>query len=39
MRSLAANKTSPTLEYPAYKDVFSKIDWRLIPLLPRLTMT
>src|SRR6516164_1052326 len=33
MHPLAANKTSPVLEGTAYKSVFSKIDWRIIPLL------
>jgi MFS family permease len=33
MRPLAANKTSPVVEGAAYKAVFSKIDWRIIPLL------
>src|SRR5262249_45340899 len=34
MHPPAANKaSSPALENPAYKSVFSKIDWRLIPLL------
>src|SRR6476469_9292893 len=33
MHPPAANKASPVLEGAAYKAVFSKIDWRLIPLL------
>ena len=33
MHPPAANKVSPVLEGAAYKAVFSKIDWRLIPLL------
>ena len=34
MQPPAANKaSSPALENPACKAVFSKIDWRLIPLL------
>ena len=33
MHTAAANKASPALENPAYKAVFSKIDWRIIPLL------
>jgi len=33
MHTVAANRASPALENPAYKAVFSKIDWRIIPLL------
>jgi sugar phosphate permease len=33
MHPPAANRASPALENPAYKAVFSKIDWRIIPLL------
>jgi sugar phosphate permease len=33
MHTAAANKASPALEDPAYKAVFSKLDWRIIPLL------
>jgi len=33
MHPPAANKASPVLEGAAYRAVFSKIDWRLIPLL------
>ena len=33
MHPPAANRASPVLEGAAYKAVFSKIDWRIIPLL------
>ena len=33
MHTAAANRASPALENPVYKAVFSKIDWRIIPLL------
>ncbi len=33
MHPPAANRASPALENPAHRAVFSKIDWRIIPLL------